>query len=194
MSHDSEMPGGRSDARANRRRVLDAAREVFGTRGEDAEVREVADRAGVGLATVYRGFGNKEGLLVALAEQTQDHLAEIFAAAGEEESPAEQLHCLLIGAINYVTANGPLFDILAGRFGAVPSHRLHSLHRRVGEIIERGVAGGEFRADANPAAVELLILGALVSMAHSRAFLPEISGREFADSVLNLLSAASSDT
>jgi AcrR family transcriptional regulator len=177
----------RSDARANRQRVLQAAHEVFGARGEDAEVREIADRAGVGLATIYRGFGNKEGLLTALADRAQGDLIEVFSAAERESRPPEQLHCLLVGAVDYVKANGPLFDILAGRFRTGVHDRFLNLHGRLGEIIERGVAARDFRTDINPQVVELLLLGSLVSMAHARAILPEIGAKEFADGVLDLL-------
>ncbi len=52
----------RSDARYNREHILDAAREVFATEGLNAPMREVARRAGVGPATLYRHFPTKEVL------------------------------------------------------------------------------------------------------------------------------------
>ncbi|WP_353946136.1 helix-turn-helix domain-containing protein [Streptomyces sp. HUAS MG91] len=60
----------RSDARDNRARVLAAARAVFGERGLGAPVREVARRAGVGPATLYRHFPAKADLITeTFAEQ-----------------------------------------------------------------------------------------------------------------------------
>ncbi|WP_405162864.1 TetR/AcrR family transcriptional regulator [Nocardia sp. NBC_01499] len=56
----------RSDARDNRERILDAARTVFVTDGLDVPMREIARRAEVGPATLYRHFPTKE-LLVAEA-------------------------------------------------------------------------------------------------------------------------------
>jgi AcrR family transcriptional regulator len=53
----------RSDARDNRDRILDAARAVFVADGLDVPVREIARRAEVGPATVYRHFPTKEMLL-----------------------------------------------------------------------------------------------------------------------------------
>ncbi|WP_424923459.1 TetR/AcrR family transcriptional regulator [Actinocrispum wychmicini] len=55
----------RSDARDNRERILDAARAVFATEGLDAPIREIARRAGVGPATLYRRFPTKEMLVTA---------------------------------------------------------------------------------------------------------------------------------
>ena len=56
----------RSDARDNRERILDAARTVFVADGLDVPIREIARRAGVGPATLYRHFPTKE-ILVAEA-------------------------------------------------------------------------------------------------------------------------------
>src|SRR5438067_2821594 len=63
----------RSDAIANRERVLVAARECF-AESADAQVQDVARRAGVGVGTVYRHFANKEALMVALALNCVDEI------------------------------------------------------------------------------------------------------------------------
>lgn len=55
----------RSDARDNRDRILAVAREAFAVDGLDVPVREIARRAEVGVATVYRRFPTKEALLSA---------------------------------------------------------------------------------------------------------------------------------
>jgi AcrR family transcriptional regulator len=57
----------RADARRNRRRIETAAVDVFAERGLDATVPEIAVRAGVGKATVYRSFPSKEDLVRAVA-------------------------------------------------------------------------------------------------------------------------------
>ncbi|WP_433121017.1 TetR/AcrR family transcriptional regulator [Micromonospora sp. CA-246542] len=60
----------RSDARDNRQRILEAARTMFATDGMDVPMREIARRAGVGPATLYRRFPTKEALATeAFAEQ-----------------------------------------------------------------------------------------------------------------------------
>jgi AcrR family transcriptional regulator len=53
----------RSDARDNRDRILDAARAVFAADGLTVPMREIARRAGVGPATLYRRFPTKETLV-----------------------------------------------------------------------------------------------------------------------------------
>jgi AcrR family transcriptional regulator len=60
----------RSDARDNRWRILAVARAAFAAEGLDVPIREIARRAEVGVATVYRHFRTKEALLTeAFAEQ-----------------------------------------------------------------------------------------------------------------------------
>jgi AcrR family transcriptional regulator len=60
----------RSDARDNRKLILDAARALFAAKGLDIPMREVARRAGVGPATLYRHFPAKQALVAeAFAEQ-----------------------------------------------------------------------------------------------------------------------------
>jgi AcrR family transcriptional regulator len=53
----------RSDARDNRELILDAARRIFAAEGLDVPMREIARRAGVGPATLYRRFPTKEKLI-----------------------------------------------------------------------------------------------------------------------------------
>jgi len=53
----------RSDAARNRKRLLEAAAEVFAERGLEAGVEEVARVAGVGMGTLYRRFPTKEALI-----------------------------------------------------------------------------------------------------------------------------------
>jgi AcrR family transcriptional regulator len=70
----------RSDAERNRRLVLEAAAEAFAERGIDVGMAEIARRAGVGNATVFRRFPTKDALVLAIFE---DRIAETLAAADE---------------------------------------------------------------------------------------------------------------
>ncbi|MDT7557874.1 MAG: hypothetical protein QOI68_2344 [Pseudonocardiales bacterium] len=58
----------RSDALANRKRVLEVASEVFATQGLSATLADVAAAAGVGVGTLYRGFENKDELIYVVYE------------------------------------------------------------------------------------------------------------------------------
>jgi AcrR family transcriptional regulator len=76
----SHLPHARSDARDNRELILGSARAVFAAEGLNAPVREVARRAGVGPATVYRHFPTKEMLVT---EAFADHMRACHAIVDE---------------------------------------------------------------------------------------------------------------
>ena len=82
VTNSTAAPGGigtRADALRNRQRVLEAADVVFAELGLEAPLASVAHRAGVGVGTIYRGFGDKDALLVALVERRLARLSEIAA-------------------------------------------------------------------------------------------------------------------
>jgi AcrR family transcriptional regulator len=68
----------RSDARRNREAILEAARELFAESG-DVAMYEVARRAGVGQATLYRNFPDRDALIAALSLEWLDNLERVGA-------------------------------------------------------------------------------------------------------------------
>ena len=84
------MPGEttrlRVDARQNRDRIVDAARETFAAEGLDVSMTEIARRAGVGVATLYRRFPTKEALVrEVFAEQLAACTGEVHDAAQDPD-------------------------------------------------------------------------------------------------------------
>ncbi|WP_433149265.1 TetR/AcrR family transcriptional regulator [Actinomadura nitritigenes] len=76
----------RADARRNRRRVLDAARAAFEESGNDAQMEDIAKRAGVGVGTIYRHFPTKQALVDELtAEWMADGAAKAADALAEPD-------------------------------------------------------------------------------------------------------------
>jgi AcrR family transcriptional regulator len=78
----------RADALRNRSRIIDAARDVFTENGVDAPLDEVARRAAVGNATLYRHFSDRRQLVLAVALAVKNVLAEEARAALAEEPDA----------------------------------------------------------------------------------------------------------
>ncbi len=76
----------RVDAERNRQRIVAAARGVFADPGGEMSMAEVARRAGVGSATLYRNFASRRELLEAL--YTDDIDAVCHAAAAVDPSAA----------------------------------------------------------------------------------------------------------
>lgn len=62
----------RADAAANVEAITAAARELLATHGADIPLSAVAQHAGVGIATLYRHFGSREDLFLAVAQNLHD--------------------------------------------------------------------------------------------------------------------------
>ena len=67
----------RADAERNRRRLLDAASELFSRRGLEVTLDDIARHAGVGVGTAYRRFPNKDALIEELMTERIDTLRAI---------------------------------------------------------------------------------------------------------------------
>src|ERR687883_144691 len=79
----------RADAERNRKRILEAADEVFAERGLDVSLDDIAAAAGVGVGTVYRRFPDKEALIDALFEDKLGEVVEVIRKAVDLEDPWE---------------------------------------------------------------------------------------------------------
>jgi len=95
----------RADARDNRRRLLEAARDVFIERGPSAPVEEIARRAGTGIATLYRHFPDRQALMrEVVLDALQRTIEEARRVTEEEPDPFRALARYMHGAIDVRTA------------------------------------------------------------------------------------------
>jgi AcrR family transcriptional regulator len=105
-----EAPRERADAARNRRRVLDAAAQLFAERGVAAvSMDDVAAAAGVGKGTVFRRFGDKSGLAVALLDERERELQQALLSGppplGPGAPPAERLTAFVQAYLDYATGH-----------------------------------------------------------------------------------------
>ncbi|MFB4282641.1 TetR/AcrR family transcriptional regulator [Nonomuraea sp. MTCD27] len=89
------ITGLRSDARDNRARILAVARAAFAAEGLDVPIREIARRADVGVATVYRHFQTKESLLTEAFSEQLAFCSEVVAKGLAADDPWRGF-CLVI--------------------------------------------------------------------------------------------------
>ena len=85
----------RADAVRNRRRILEAAEETFAAQGVSAPIDLVAERAGVGVGTLYRHFPTKEALFEAIVLTRLEELVSAAAACKDADDPGEVLFSFL---------------------------------------------------------------------------------------------------
>src|SRR6476659_9745683 len=79
----------RADALRNRQRLIDAAVAVFAEQGLDVAVAEIARRAEVGTATLFRNFPTKDALIYAVIEARVTELLEVGKRAQQVDDPGE---------------------------------------------------------------------------------------------------------
>jgi AcrR family transcriptional regulator len=152
----------RADARRNREKVLSAAAAAFGEIGLDAQVEDIARRAGVGIGTVYRHFPTKEALVVALAEQRFDRLAETVEAALEERGDEWEIFSATLWRVARAAAGDFAWcEIIAGHPAAVhaASRGRERLSAATATLIERAQAAGVMRADATAEDIRTIMCG-----------------------------------
>lgn len=77
----------RSDAALNRRRILAAATELFAERGLDVPMSAIARRAGVGVATLFRRFPDRESLVEEAFATQLDHCESVLFEAVSDPDP-----------------------------------------------------------------------------------------------------------
>lgn len=137
----------RSDARANRDKILGAAREAFADGGAGVSMIEVARRAGIGSATLYRNFPDRLALLEALYA---DEITSISAAADTVEGATEleRLQAWLTLFFDYFTHKRALAGELlqhAGPDSAVFSNGYEQISTAGGRLVDATRAAGELR-------------------------------------------------
>jgi AcrR family transcriptional regulator len=137
----------RADARRNREKVLAAARAVFSEHGRDAQIDDVARRAGVGVGTVYRHFPTKEALIEALMVAAFEAIAAQAEAALEVEDPWEAFTSVLWRGAEIMAADRALSEVFASIPGAMESAMptVEGLTETVAEVIRRAQAAGALR-------------------------------------------------
>ena len=109
----------RKNARANRERILAAAEAVFGAAGELGSTEDVADRAGVGIATVFRHFPTKDALIEATLVRQFDRLGEQASRLAGEPDPGRAVRKLIVTLIETSSTKLTLIS-LVGESGQLP--------------------------------------------------------------------------
>lgn len=102
----------RADKLANRQKVLEAARFQFAQDGPDASLNEVARRAGVGVATLYRHFPTRDDLVAAVYANELEALGAAVDRLLAERTPDEALDAWAERFLEYATTKRGLGEAL----------------------------------------------------------------------------------
>jgi AcrR family transcriptional regulator len=151
----------RADAERNRRRLIDAATELFRERGLEVGVGEIAEHAGVGRGTLFRNFPSKDALVVAVVVERIRESVERGRRLLTEEDPAAAAFALIDEAIERQSEDRALFEALAGDWIAHPEIRAahEDMLSVVEQILHRAQAVGAIRPDVGGVDVMLAVKG-----------------------------------
>lgn len=150
----------RADARDNRRRLLEAARDAFIEHGPGAPLEEIARRAGTGIATLYRRFPDRQALMrEVVLDAIEGTIDAARRAAAEEPDPFRALARYMHEAIGVRTA-----AVIPALLGAVPLDDEEIMRARetgpglVRDLLDAAQRAGAVRHDVTPADIGLLIV------------------------------------
>jgi AcrR family transcriptional regulator len=135
----------RRDARDNREAILEAARALFAD-SADVAMCQVARRAGVGQATLYRNFPSRGALA---AEVLGEHVERIAALAAEHEGQPDAFFVLLRGLVDGMVS---LYGVaVLARRDADTDSQVEGSRQRIAELLKGPLcdakAAGTLRRD-----------------------------------------------
>ncbi|MDT0610077.1 TetR/AcrR family transcriptional regulator [Streptomyces lancefieldiae] len=139
----------RADALRNRERIVTAAREMFVEHGPDVPLDDVARRAGVGNATVYRNFPDRDALVREVVCSVMDRTARAAELALAESGDAfEALERFVhVSVDERISALCPMVSSTFDQYHPDLVAARERVERLVAEVMDRAKAAGQLRAD-----------------------------------------------
>jgi len=145
----------RADVRRNREALLASAAEAFAAEGVDASFEDIAKKAGVGSATLYRHFPTRGDLIAAVYRREFDALCADLA--GRTGSPADSaLAAWMEVFVAHVAGHRGMASALRAAVDAdspVFTDMRHDILGELERVLRRGGSGGVLRDDVAPEVV-----------------------------------------
>jgi AcrR family transcriptional regulator len=160
----------RADAVKNRQRILEAAEAIFATEGVAVPIDVVAERAGVGVGTLYRHFPTKEALFEAIVMARLEYLLEVARARTADDEPGDALFSFLDEFSQQAAAKHDLFDALSSAgidIKSSCSEKVDEMKQSIDVLRQRAVATGSVRSDISTEEMIGLVVGACQVSGHS---------------------------
>lgn len=150
----------RADAKLNRDRILGAAAELFAERGLSVPLEEIAARAGVGVATLYRRFPTRADLAAAAFERNISRYTQAVDRALANHQAWEGFKTLVFELCELQASDAGLRDLLTTAFPASSAveQRTNETVEKVRSLMERAQAEGSLRADVVVADVVVMLM------------------------------------
>ncbi|MFF3437344.1 TetR/AcrR family transcriptional regulator [Streptosporangium sp. NPDC002721] len=166
--------GLRKDAEINRERIVAAARVAFREGGLDVPLEEIARRAEVNIATLYRRFPDREALIEAILADRMAEFVEVAEAAELADDPWEGFAGLVEHVCGMQAADQGVTEGLTSCFPgvALEAPRARALEA-VDRVIERARRSGALRADFTGQDLMLMMMANAGVLASTRCAAPK---------------------
>jgi AcrR family transcriptional regulator len=161
----------RADAVKNRARILHAAEEVFATEGVSVPIDTVAERAGLGVGTLYRHFPTKEALFEAIVIARLEQLLETARALSDAADPGQALFSFLREFSRHASAKRDLFEALGSAGIDIKSQcsgMIDEMKGAIDQLRRLAVDAGALRSDVTTDEMVGLVVGACQVGGHAR--------------------------
>jgi AcrR family transcriptional regulator len=148
----------RADAERNRRRLLEAAYEMFSERGLDVGVGEIAARAGVGRGTLFRNFASKEELIAAIVSERMREATATGRELLEADDPGDALFAFLREIVEGQQTNRAMVEAIEDTMlqNDEIAAGYEELIGVLSELVARAQEAGAIRVDVG--ALDLMIM------------------------------------
>jgi AcrR family transcriptional regulator len=143
----------RADARRNRERILEAAKEIFTRDGGTASLDDIIRQAGVGPGTLYRHFPTRDALIEAVYRSEVEKLAAAELRFAATLPPIEALRAWMLLFIDHVSGKRliiPAMDTVAGGSMRLIEGSRSLIHTAFAASVRRAIASGDLRSDTDP--------------------------------------------
>ena len=172
----------RADAEGNRTRLLAAARRVFGRDGVQAPLTAVAEEAGLGIATLYRRFPDRDALVTEAFADAVSELDALFTTARAEPDPWFAFVALVEGMGDLEARDRGFTHLLQSAALPVrgPASARARGHAAVVDVIARGQEAGVLRADLTPEDLPVLTMAIAGILETTRDDVPDAWRRHVA--------------
>jgi AcrR family transcriptional regulator len=140
----------RADARRNRERILEVAKEAFTGSGANASLDDIAKQAGVGPGTLYRHFPTREELLQAVYRSELEKLAAAERKFAHTMTPIEALRAWLLLFVDAIAAKqliAPALNALVGDPKKVFASSYAQMQEASRSLVKRAIKSGDIRKD-----------------------------------------------
>jgi len=152
----------RADSLRNREQLLEAAKAAFTTVGADVPLEEIAQRAGLGIGTLYRHFPTRDALMAAVYRREVEQLSASAEALLAGQPPGQALKAWLHLLVEYMATKrviAPALRASPGEGSALYAASGTAISESMNRLARAAIDGGDNRPDIGPDDLYRMLIG-----------------------------------